>query len=799
MVSMKRVCKLLVPLGVSLIMAGCGGSSSTVPVVVYITISPLDASVSLGNTLQFTETTSGSANTAVTWQVNGIEGGNSTYGTISSTGLYTPPATVPNPSRVTVTVISQANTIYLANASVTIVSGVAVSVSPATVNLELAQTQQFNATVTGNSNATVTWFAGGVPGGNATYGTISASGLYTAPASGSTPLAVTVSAVSEVDATKSGSASVIVHGGIQLSLTPNPATVQTFGTIQFVPTISGTTNTGITWQVNGINGGSSTVGTISSTGLYRAPRSVPTQAQNGTSRTATVTVTAVSQADSMVNASASVLIVAPNQSAQALPISLGVSGGNALDLGASSQSPCCGGTLGALVSRGGNFYILGNNHVLARTDQATVGESIIQPALIDTSCATPGTTSVATLAQFANLENPAPGGSVVDAALAQVLSGKVNLSGTVRELGDSTNAGVPTDAPPHAGTGQPPSIGRAVAKSGRSTGLTCSSISAMNLVANVVYQRSCGSEATFTTRLSNLVVIAGGGFSAEGDSGSLIVAQDTADPVALLVASSDSDSIAQPVSDVLSALGDPSTHELPSFVGTADAHQVAACSLGPLQVAVKASSLASPISSEALLAALNVRDARASDLVTSFGLEGVGVGPSLDESGAPAILLFVANGPGTIPLPQTVDGIRTRVVSTAVVPKSPVISTTESAALLESSVPLEDAVSPSSTLLAEAIAAHRNNLDTLLAGQAVQGVGIGASADHPGEAALVIYLIRGEAHGPIPSVIDGVRTRIRETGPFRVGNGRFPRGARCKVSAPVKPTGSARTWIHKED
>lgn len=797
MLSMKWVRELVGFLSVLLLLAGCGGSSSTLPVVVYITISPLNTSVSLGSTVQFTETTSGSANTAVTWQVNGIDGGNSTYGTVSSTGLYTPPATVPNPPTVTVTVISQANTIYLANASVTIVSGIAVSVSPAAVNLELAQTQQFAAAVTGNSNAAVTWLAGGMVGGNATYGTITPSGLYTAPASGGTPLAVTVSAISQVDVTKSGVASVIVHGGIQLSLTPDPATVETYGTVQFIPAISGTTNTGLTWQVNGINGGSSVVGTISSTGLYTAPRSVPTQAQNGTSRTAAVTVTAVSQADSTVGASAVVTIVSPNQSAQSLPIPLGVSGGNALDFGVSPQSACCGGTLGALVTRGGNFYILGNNHVLARTDQASIGESILQPGLVDTSCAAAGTTSVATLAQFADLENPPSSGSVVDAALAQILSGKVDLSGTIRELGDSTSAGVPVDAPPHAGAGVAPGIGRAVAKSGRSTGLTCSSISAMNLTANVVYQDSCGSDATFTARLSNLVVISGGAFSAEGDSGSLVVAQDTADPVALLVASSDADSIAQPVSDVLAALAAPSTNELPTFVGTVNPHPVAACNLPSFQVAANALNAAWSPSSVALAAALSVRDARASELVAGYGLAGVGVGPSLDASGEPAILLFVGSGQEPVELPQTVDGIRTRIVRASVPPKTLAVSAAESTALLGSSVSVPGVTSLTSASLTQAVSVHRANLDTLLAGEGVQGVGIGASADHPGEAALAIYVVRGSAHAPIPSVIDGVRTQIRETSSFQVGSGRFARRASCKVAAPRKPAKRARSSVSK--
>jgi hypothetical protein len=51
----------------------------------------------------------------------------------------------------------------------------------------------------------------------------------------------------------------------------------------------------------------------------------------------------------------------------------------------------------------------------------------------------------------------------------------------------------------------------------------------------------------------------------------------------------------------------------------------------------------------------------------------------------------------------------------------------------------------------------------------VQGVGITSSADAPGEAALMIYLVRGERHGPIPAVIDGLRTRVRETSRFTAG------------------------------
>ena len=76
---------------------------------------------------------------------------------------------------------------------------------------------------------------------------------------------------------------------VTVVITPNTATVNTGATQQFTVTIGNTTNTAVTWAVNGSTGGSQGVGFISSSGLYTAPNTVPTPA--------TVTVTAVSQAD----------------------------------------------------------------------------------------------------------------------------------------------------------------------------------------------------------------------------------------------------------------------------------------------------------------------------------------------------------------------------------------------------------------------------------------------------------------------------------------------------------------------
>jgi hypothetical protein len=90
--------------------------------------------------------------------------------------------------------------------------------------------------------------------------------------------------------------------------------------------VANTTDSTVTWSVNNIPGGNSTVGTISSDGSYTAPSNVPTPA--------TVTITATSSADSTVSATASVTISAPPKS-----------GGGAIDwftLGLLAFG-CCGG------------------------------------------------------------------------------------------------------------------------------------------------------------------------------------------------------------------------------------------------------------------------------------------------------------------------------------------------------------------------------------------------------------------------------------------------------------------------
>src|SRR5881396_2207141 len=166
---------------------------------------------------------------------------------------------------------------------------------------------------------------------------------------------------------------------------------------------------------------------------------------------------------------ATTLVAQPSahQAAQTPPIKLGTSGGNVND---HTRRFCCSGTLGALVTANGVDYILSNNHVLARVDQAAPGEDISQPGLVDNNCQIPQI--------VADFTTAAPlGSSNVDAAIAQVRPGQVDLSGNILEVGSPASLALP------------PVIGLGVAKSGRTTGLTCGMIGSISTTVNVQYQK----------------------------------------------------------------------------------------------------------------------------------------------------------------------------------------------------------------------------------------------------------------------------------------------------------------------
>jgi hypothetical protein len=573
-------------------------------------------------------------------------------------------------------------------------------------------------------------------------------------------------------------------GAVAVTVNPPAPSLNVFQTQTFTAVVTGTTNQAVTWQVNGVAGGSRTTGFISSTGHYVAPSGVPTNSDgNGGVVLAAVMVTAVSQADATASGSAVVSIEAQtNQNAQGGAIKLGTSGGNIND---AIGNFCCSGTLGSLLVRNGTKFILSNTHVLARSDFASAGEKISQPGLVDSNCAAGAT--VANLSEFYNLQT----GSLpkVDAAMAQIANGAVDPTGNILLLGATQTNGVPDPGAPTAGAGLSPAQAQGaphnglVAKVGRTTGLTCASILGVNVATSIGYAQNCdGTGTTFTVNYTDMVQVTGGQFGAPGDSGSLIVTQDTAEAVAILVGGNDQDTVGNAITDVLGFFtangGSPTT-----IVGGA-AHTVIGCTLPTAPAKAIQTLSATALAADALKKAVTVRDTHGPQLMGYPEVQAVGAGVSYDNPAEPAIVFFVTKGLPHNDLPLQIDGVRTRVVENDIFAARGLVSVEESAVLEKSAAPPQLVYPISQAEMARAKAVQAARLEELLKQPGVQGVGITSSADSAGEAALMIYYVRGVERGATPQVIDGLRTRVREGSRFRADYG----GAHPKRGCSVPPS-----------
>jgi len=559
-----------------------------------------------------------------------------------------------------------------------------------------------------------------------------------------------------------GSSSSPPPAPVSVSVSPPSADVATNTTQRFRATVTGTSNTAVNWSVAGVTGGNATVGTISSTGLYMAPSSVPSPA--------TVPVTAAAQADPTKSGAATVTIIktAINQQAQPFPIKLGTTGGNVNDSSTQGNTiTCCSGTLGALVSRGGPAFqfILSANHVLARSDQAAPDEAISQPGLVDNNCQPPSTT-VANLTQAAPLKT-----SNVDAAIAAVVAGAVDTNDKILEFGTpNTQPGAPASTTVTAAINMP------VAKSGRSTALTCSSVQSINTTAPVDYHTSCGDGTKFTVTFTNLIMVSGGSFSASGDSGSLIVNSQTAQPVALLFAGNSTTTVGNPIQPVLAALKDPVTNAMPMVVGGAQ-HAIAC----PATAAAQASTVA--LSEAEVKRATDVKTQHEAALMVDPAVIGVGVGASEDSPEEAAVVIYVDKEKAHAPIPAVIDGVRTKVIVTDRF-RATANNTQAGEQTRANGTQLEEALPDSE--VARATAVKEKHVTGLMSDPAIIGVGVSRSADEHSSAALAIYVDKSKASGPIPAQIDGVRTKVVRTDRFRSygwGKEETPVPAACRQAA----------------
>lgn len=242
------------------------------------------------------------------------------------------------------------------------------------------------------------------------------------------------------------------------------------------------------------------------------------------------------------------------QAPQAAPVKMGTSGGWRYDL---ANGYCCGGTLGALVQKGGSKYVLSNYHVLyadivngGNSRVATAGDPVIQPGLIDVQCNANNSINVATLVN--NGGSLPMGGNAVDVGIALVTPGQVDETGAILNVGTLSASTLNA------------SVGLAVKKMGRTTGLTRSTVSAINGAFSITYENECAGGTSFTQSYTNQIVIANGRckFQNGGDSGSCLVEDVTTNPRAVglcfagsSVCSGGAIAIANPISAVLSWAG----------------------------------------------------------------------------------------------------------------------------------------------------------------------------------------------------------------------------------------------------
>lgn len=237
-------------------LVGCGGERGSTAAGTPIRLALNSATVSLspGATHTFTATVSGATNTAVSWSVIGGQGN----GTITTNGVYTAPN---EPGSYTVVATSQADPGVNARATITVQTGVNITIAPQNQTIKLGDTLQFTANVTGGANTNVTWLVQGTGSG----GEISNTGLYTAPLTAGT---YTVTVRSAQDATRTATTQVTVVPGTEVKLDfPTRELVTIPGsTVDFKARVVGTTNRNLTWSVQEASGGA-----INSAGRWTAP------------------------------------------------------------------------------------------------------------------------------------------------------------------------------------------------------------------------------------------------------------------------------------------------------------------------------------------------------------------------------------------------------------------------------------------------------------------------------------------------------------------------------------------------
>jgi hypothetical protein len=655
----------------------------------------------------------------------------------------------------------------------------AIVVSAEKTTIDTTATNQLNARLPSGASASVNWsIVGGQNDSSFGQGTVSANGLYTPPPLLSRDqVQIQVLAASKTDPSATASYLLTVTPGFVQVLTPETASVAPGGTVQVTGQIAEVNSGSIQWSLGTTPGGEidpgDSYGSISETrcshssrtytsctATYTAPRALP-------SGTPSVFVVGLAAGNPRSAAALHVLLNGAgfsssglqNQSAQTGYVEMGSSGGNANDYdskrdggGKEYVNDCCGGTLGALVAdHNSNLFILSNNHVLAESDQARPGDTVVQPALVDLNCNPQAGRTVGSLRYVVPLQSTQ---SNVDAALAAATPA-VDASGAILQLGPSIN-GVLSPAAPAAGTGEPLTAGLLnqlrVVKSGRTTGLTCSTVNTVDLSVQVDYYYDCAETKPYYTKTYvNQIGMPGASFADSGDSGALVLDAGNAQPVGLFFASGADDSnhgfsVANPIQDVLNEL---------SQAGRTDGLQIAGGAPHPITCSnydEHTTPVTRSVSPSKMAAAKSAAESAAALLTRpDNGILGVATGQSLDSPGEAAVIVYVdKNKPGTA-VPKVVQGVRTLVI--------PTDAASMSAGTEPTTLPQVEGIHLSADVLRTAAGVQRRFAPQLMADPAFFGVGVTQSYDNPAEAALLVLVDLTKTPQSMPDQVGGLRLR----------------------------------------
>jgi hypothetical protein len=296
----------------------------TIVPTVTVTVSPTTATVALGAAQAFQATVTGVPNQTVTWEVNGVAGGNATVGTILNSQTapnlttYTAPLVLPAVP-VIVQAISNALPSASASAALTFTTALNMAIAPAAMTLAIGHRRTLTVQVNNSANQNVTWQVNGAGGGSSAAGQICVAGSvpcrqvsssfsgtvdYLAPGGVPSPNPVTVTATSVANPAVAGSVIATILPHVVVGVLPGSLSLAGGGQQRFSATVTGTANQQVTWNVSGAGCATAgACGSIDSTGLFLAPEFQPTpnsiqivatSADDGTqSASATVMVTTV--------------------------------------------------------------------------------------------------------------------------------------------------------------------------------------------------------------------------------------------------------------------------------------------------------------------------------------------------------------------------------------------------------------------------------------------------------------------------------------------------------------------------